>query len=71
MNGISGGRAGLNIVAGAYRGEFAQMGAWDDSLDHDERYALTEEWTHLIKRLWSEPSVTHDGRFFHLKDCQV
>jgi pyrimidine oxygenase len=67
---ISGGRAGLNIVAGAYRGEFAQMGAWDDSLDHDERYALTEEWTMLIKRLWSEPSVTHEGRFFHFQDCE-
>jgi pyrimidine oxygenase len=67
---ISGGRAGLNIVAGAYRGEFAQMGAWDDSLDHDERYALTEEWTMLVKRLWSEPSVTHDGRFFHFEDCE-
>jgi len=67
---ISGGRAGLNIVAGAYRGEFAQMGAWDDSLDHDERYALTEEWTMLVKRLWSEPSVTHDGRFFHFENCE-
>jgi pyrimidine oxygenase len=67
---ISGGRAGLNIVAGAYKGEFDQMGAWDDSLDHDDRYALTEEWTHVIKRLWSEPSVTHQGRFFTMNDCE-
>jgi pyrimidine oxygenase len=67
---ISGGRAGLNIVAGAYRGEFDQMGAWDDSLDHDDRYALTEEWTHVIKRLWAEQSVTHHGRFFNMKDCE-
>jgi len=67
---ISGGRAGLNIVAGAYRGEFAQMGAWDDSLDHDDRYTLAEEWTMLIKRLWTEPSVTHDGRFFHFENCE-
>jgi pyrimidine oxygenase len=66
---ISGGRAGLNIVAGAYRAEFDQMGAWDESLGHDDRYALAEEWTLLIKRLWSEPSVTHQGRFFQLKDC--
>jgi len=66
---ISGGRAGLNIVAGAYRAEFDQMGAWDDSLDHDDRYLLTEEWTEVVKRLWSEHSVTHEGRFFHLKDC--
>ena len=66
---ISGGRAGLNIVAGAYRAEFDQMGAWDDRLSHDDRYDLTEEWTRVLKRLWSEPRVTHDGRFFHLKDC--
>jgi pyrimidine oxygenase len=67
---ISGGRAGLNIVAGAYKAEFDQMGAWDDSLGHDDRYALTEEWTTIVKRLWREPSVTHDGQFFHMKDCQ-
>jgi pyrimidine oxygenase len=66
---ISGGRAGLNIVAGAYKAEFDQMGEWDESLDHDDRYILTEEWTMLIKRLWSEHSVTHEGRFFQLKDC--
>ncbi len=66
---ISGGRAGLNIVAGAYREEFAQMGAWDDSLSHDDRYLLAEEWTTIVKRLWAEDSVTFDGRFFHLKDC--
>jgi pyrimidine oxygenase len=67
---ISGGRAGLNIVAGAYRGEFDQMGAWDDTLSHDDRYELAEEWTHVVKRLWSEPSVTHQGRFFTMKDCE-
>jgi pyrimidine oxygenase len=67
---ISGGRAGLNIVAGAYRGEFDQMGAWDDSLSHDDRYTLAEEWTMLIKRLWSEPSVTYEGKFFQFKDCE-
>jgi pyrimidine oxygenase len=66
---ISGGRAGLNIVAGASRDEFKQMGAWDDTLDHDERYVLAEEWTQLIKRLWSEPSVTFKGRFFEFDDC--
>ena len=67
---ISGGRAGLNIVSGAYKGEFDQMGAWDETLSHDDRYDLTEEWTHLVKRLWSEDGVNHAGRFFTLKDCQ-
>ena len=67
---ISEGRAGLNIVAGAYRGEFEQMGAWNDALSHDDRYDLAQEWTDLVKRLWSEDSVTHKGRFFTLDDCR-
>ncbi len=66
---ISNGRAGLNIVAGAYRGEFEQMGAWDGSLDHDARYDLTEEWTQIVKRLWREPSVTFHGKHFDFRDC--
>jgi pyrimidine oxygenase len=66
---ISGGRAGLNIVAGAYRGEFEQMDAWDANLDHDARYDLTEEWTRIIKRLWREPSVTFEGKYFTFRDC--
>jgi pyrimidine oxygenase len=66
---ISGGRAGLNIVAGAYRGEFEQMNAWDESLDHDSRYDLTEEWTHIVKRLWTEKRVDFQGKYFTIKDC--
>ncbi len=66
---ISGGRAGLNIVAGAYRGEFEQMDAWDAALDHDARYDLTEEWARIVKRLWTEPSVTFQGRHFDFRDC--
>ena len=66
---ISGGRAGLNIVAGAYPKEFAQMGAWDANLDHDGRYDLAEEWTKIVKALWCDPSVTFDGKYFHFADC--
>jgi len=66
---ISGGRAGLNIVAGAYKDEFGQMGAWDPNLSHDDRYELAEEWTTIVKRLWSEPSVDFQGRYFTMKDC--
>ena len=66
---ISGGRAGLNIVAGAYRGEFEQMGAWDERLSHDARYDLAEEWTTILKRLWREGRVDFHGRYFNLTDC--
>ena len=66
---VSGGRAGLNIVAGAYRAEFEQMGAWTETLDHDQRYDLAEEWTAIVRRLWAEPSVDFAGRYFTLRDC--
>ncbi|MDE9452239.1 LLM class flavin-dependent oxidoreductase [Xenorhabdus bovienii] len=66
---ISQGRAGLNIVSGSFKDEFEQMGEWDGSLDHDQRYAMTEEWTQLIKRLWREKQVDHEGTYFHLKQC--
>jgi pyrimidine oxygenase len=66
---ISGGRAGLNIVAGAYAQEFAQMDAWDAALDHDARYELTEEWTQIVKRLWREADVTFKGKYFDFQHC--
>lgn len=68
---ISGGRAGLNIVTGAYRGEFEQMGLWRDDLDHDQRYGLAQEWIEVIKRLWREPRVDHRGRHFQLHNCEL
>lgn len=67
---ISNGRAGLNIVAGAYRDEFAQMGVWDDSVTHEDRYQIADEWVTVIKRLWSEESVDFEGKYFHMRDCQ-
>jgi pyrimidine oxygenase len=67
---VSGGRAGMNIVNGSYADEFEQMGAWDPSMTHDDRYAMTEEWTRAVTRLWTEDSVTLDGRYVHLTDCE-
>ena len=67
---MSGGRAGLNVVTGAYKKEFDQMNAWPEGLGYDDRYDLAAEWITAIKRLWTEPSVTMDGRYIKLDDCQ-
>jgi pyrimidine oxygenase len=67
---ISHGRSGLNIVTGAYKGEFEQMHAWQNDVGHDQRYDLAEEWITIIKRLWSEESVTFAGKYFTMDDCQ-
>ena len=66
---VSHGRAGLNVVTGAYKGEFAQMGAWPEGVDHDERYVLAYEWIRGIKALWTEDTVTMKGKYFTLDDC--
>lgn len=67
---VSGGRAGLNVVTGSYKGEFEQMRAWRDTVDHDQRYDLAEEWVTVVKRLWDEKSVSFQGRYFTMEDCQ-
>lgn len=66
---ISHGRAGLNVVTGSYRGEFAQMGAWRDDVDHDQRYVLATEWLQAVKALWQENHVTKQGQYVQLDDC--
>lgn len=67
---VSNGRAGLNVVTGSYKGEFSQMGAWPEGVDHDGRYDLAKEWITAIKRLWTEDSVTQHGKYFTLDDCE-
>jgi pyrimidine oxygenase len=67
---ISGGRSGLNVVTGSYKGEFEQMHAWREGVNHDDRYDLADEWIQIIKRLWTEQSVTFNGKYFTMDDCQ-
>src|SRR5579859_3329470 len=67
---VSGGRAGLNVVTGSYKGEFEQMRAWRDAVDHDQRYDLAEEWVSIVKKLWNEEAVSFQGRYFTMEDCQ-
>ena len=68
---ISNGRMGLNIVAG-YNGPEFRM--FDVPLRaHDRRYAVADEWTTIIKRLWSdEPSHEFDfeGDYYRLEGAE-
>ncbi|WP_372635354.1 LLM class flavin-dependent oxidoreductase [Cohnella sp.] len=66
---ISNGRVGMNVVSGSYSKEFSQMGMWPENLDHGARYDLAKEWMQVVKKLWSEDRVNHEGQYFQLKDC--
>jgi pyrimidine oxygenase len=66
---LSGGRFGINIVTGSFLDEYEQMGILPPDYGPN-RYRYAAEWLHVVKRLWTEESVTFDGEWFHMRDCR-
>ncbi|MBS0961264.1 LLM class flavin-dependent oxidoreductase [Acetobacter thailandicus] len=67
---VSNGRAGLNVVPGAFKDEFAQMGAWPETLGHDARYDYASEWMSAVRRLWEEKGeISANGQYIKLNHC--
>lgn len=65
------GRAGVNIVAGWNQPEYVAMGV-DMPLDHDDRYALAQEWWDHVRALWTgQGRFDLPGRFFDLRDVEA
>ncbi|MCE0535258.1 LLM class flavin-dependent oxidoreductase [Kineosporia rhizophila] len=59
---LSNGRLLVNIVSG-----LDEPAAYGDAVTASpERYARTAEFMQLVRRLWNEPEVTHDGRFYQV-----
>jgi FMNH2-dependent dimethyl sulfone monooxygenase len=68
---ISNGRWGLNLVAGYSAKEFAAFGHLDP-LPHDEAYARADEFTTLMKYLWtSDRPVTYEGEYYQAYGAYV
>src|SRR5258708_3484213 len=69
MDDVAGGsRMGINIVSAGNKGEYTQMAMYPENFE-EYRYEYNEEWVSVVKRLWADESVTHNGRFFTLDDC--
>ncbi len=62
---IAPGRISLNVVSSWWRDEATQYGMPFDV--HDARYARTEEWLRVIRRLLTEDTVTHKGALYQLE----
>src|SRR5271166_3500718 len=59
---ITGGRAALHVISG---GDDADQRRDGDYLSKDERYARTDEYVHILKRIWTEPGpVDHAGKYY-------
>jgi FMNH2-dependent dimethyl sulfone monooxygenase len=61
---ISGGRWGLNIVSGYSAREMAAFGM-KEPIDHDVAYEMADEFTTLLKYLWTEEDkIDFEGQFY-------
>jgi alkanesulfonate monooxygenase len=62
---VTGGRIGRNIVNGHSEQEQRYYG---DFLDHDQRYARTDEFLDICRALWAgRGPVTYSGRYFRIE----
>jgi FMNH2-dependent dimethyl sulfone monooxygenase len=62
---VSGGRLGLNIVAGWNPEELAMFGL--EQREHDERYQVADEWAQVVKQLWTtEGAADFCGEYFQI-----
>jgi alkanesulfonate monooxygenase SsuD/methylene tetrahydromethanopterin reductase-like flavin-dependent oxidoreductase (luciferase family) len=62
---VSGGRFGLNIVAGWNAAELAMFGL--TQREHDERYEVADEWAQALRQMWTVPGESdYRGRFFDI-----
>lgn len=65
---FSEGRVLLNIVSGGDDSEQRRFGDW---LGHDERYARTGEFLHIVNSVWTQESVDFKGEYYDVADARV
>lgn len=68
LDGISGGRFGINVVTGNTLDEYEQMGMVPEGYN-ETRYVYADEWLDVMKLLWTQDKVTYHGERFNLDDC--
>jgi alkanesulfonate monooxygenase len=62
---LSGGRVAIHVSSGGDDSEQQRDG---DFLTHDERYARTDEYVHLLRQIWtSDRPIDHEGTYYRLK----
>lgn len=65
---FAGGRLGLNVVTG---GDPAEQRAYGDHLDHDQRYARTDELMAVLRDLLGGKRVDHSGEHLRIEGAQL
>jgi FMNH2-dependent dimethyl sulfone monooxygenase len=66
---ISGGRLALNVVSSWWSDEARRYGVHFDK--HDDRYARTAEWLHVVNEAWTAPRTTFTGKYYTVEELVV
>src|SRR5262249_55312633 len=67
---MSNGRWGLNVVTGYKKSEYEMFGL--TPIGHDLRYRMADEFSVLMRRLWTEDeNLTVGGQWWSMKDAFV
>jgi alkanesulfonate monooxygenase len=65
---LTAGRLAVHIISG---GSDADQRKDGDYLDHDQRYARTDEYLRILNRVWTEAGpVSHHGDFYRFEGAQ-
>ena len=66
---ITGGRAALHVISGSDDIDQRRDG---DYLSKDERYARTDEYVAVLKRVWTEQGpIDHHGRYYQFENAST
>lgn len=63
---ISGGRLTLNVVSSWWQDEAKKYGVQFEQ--HDDRYARTAEWLHIVDNLWKQDHFSFTGKYYRVED---
>ncbi len=63
---ISNGRLALNVVSSWWADEARRFGIQFD--EHDDRYARTEEWLHVVNGVWTEKTFSFKGKYYSVDE---
>ncbi len=63
---ISNGRLTLNVVSSWWQDEAKKYGVHFEQ--HDDRYARTAEWLHVVDSLWKQDHFSFQGKYYQLED---
>jgi FMNH2-dependent dimethyl sulfone monooxygenase len=63
---ISGGRLTLNVVSSWWQDEAKKYGVHFEQ--HDDRYARTAEWLHVVDNLWKRDHFSFEGKYYRVED---